>query len=49
MRDKFVAHSVVDKKEEMAPFLRTTLSHPALLTTIVSSSHDGMSISHKAR
>jgi predicted O-methyltransferase YrrM len=45
----FVAHNVVNKKHEMEPFLRTILSHPALLTTIVSPSHEGMSISYKAR
>ena len=45
----FVAHNVVNKKNEMEPFLRTILSHPALLTTIVSPSHEGMSVSYKTR
>lgn len=45
----FVAHNVVNKKDEMEPFLRTILTHPALLTTIVSPSHEGMSVSYKAR
>jgi predicted O-methyltransferase YrrM len=45
----FVAHNVVNKKDEMEPFLRTILTHPALLTTIVSPSHEGMSISYKTR
>ena len=45
----FVAHNVVNKKDEMAPFLRTILTHPALLTTIVSPSHEGMSVSYKTR
>jgi predicted O-methyltransferase YrrM len=45
----FVAHNVVNKKDEMEPFLRTVLTHPALLTTIVSPSHEGMSISYKTR
>jgi predicted O-methyltransferase YrrM len=45
----FVAHNVVNKKDEMEPFLRTILTHPTLLTTIVSSSHEGMSISYKTR
>lgn len=45
----FVAHNVVNKKDEMEPFLRTILTHPALLTTIVSPSHEGMSVSYKTR
>lgn len=45
----FVAHNVVNKKDEMEPFLRTILSHPALLTTIVSPSHEGMSVSYRTR
>lgn len=45
----FVAHNVVNKKDEMEPFLRTILAHPALLTTIVSPSHEGMSVSYKTR
>jgi predicted O-methyltransferase YrrM len=44
----FVAHNVVNKKNEMEPFLRTVLTHPALFTTIVSPSHEGMSVSYKA-
>lgn len=43
----FVAHNVVNKKHEMEPFLRTVLAHPALFTTIVSPSHEGMSVSYK--
>jgi predicted O-methyltransferase YrrM len=45
----FVAHNVVNKKTEMEPFLRTILTHPALFTTIVSPSHEGMSVSYKIR
>jgi len=45
----FVAHNVINKKDEMEPFLRTILTHPALLTTIVSPSHEGMSVSYKTR
>jgi len=45
----FVAHNVVNKKDEMEPFLRTILTHPALLTTIVSPSHEGMSVSYTTR
>ena len=45
----FVAHNVVNKKSEMEPFLRTVQSHPALFTTIVSPSGEGMSVSYKVR
>jgi predicted O-methyltransferase YrrM len=45
----FVAHNVVNKKSEMEPFLRTILTHPALFTTIVSPSGEGMSVSYKKR
>ena len=45
----FVAHNVVNKKNEMEPFLRTVLSHPGLFTTIVSPSGEGMSVSYKIR
>lgn len=44
----FVAHNVVNKKNEMEPFLRTILTHPGLFTTVVSPSHEGMSVSYKA-
>ncbi len=45
----FVAHNVVNKKNEMEPFLRTILTHPALYTTIVSPSGEGMSVSYKTK
>jgi predicted O-methyltransferase YrrM len=45
----FVAHNVVNKRSEMEPFLRTVLTHPALYTTIVSPSGEGMSVSYKTR
>src|SRR5512134_3800300 len=45
----FVAHNVVNKKSEMGPFLDTIHSHPALFTTIVSPSGEGMSLSYRAR
>jgi caffeoyl-CoA O-methyltransferase len=45
----FVAHNVVNKKNEMEPFLRTVLTHPSLYTTIVSPSGEGMSVSYKVR
>ena len=45
----FVAHNVVNKRNEMEPFLKTVLTHPALYTTIVSPSGEGMSVSYKVR
>jgi predicted O-methyltransferase YrrM len=45
----FVAHNVVNKKNDMEPFLRTVLTHPSLFTTIVSPSHEGMSVSYRIR
>jgi predicted O-methyltransferase YrrM len=45
----FVAHNVVNKKNEMGPFLETIHSHPSLFTTIVSPSGEGMSLSYRTR
>ena len=45
----FVAHNVVNKKNEMEPFLRTVQTHPSLYTTIVAPSGEGMSVSYKTR
>ena len=45
----FVAHNVVNKKNEMEPFLRTVQTHPSLFTTIVSPSGEGMSVSYKTQ
>jgi predicted O-methyltransferase YrrM len=45
----FVAHNVVNKRNEMEPFLRTVQAHPSLFTTIVSPSGEGMSVSYKTR
>ena len=45
----FVAHNVVNKKSEMETFLRTVQNHPALFTTIVSPSGEGMSVSYKIK
>ena len=42
----FVAHNVVNKRSEMADF-PTIWKNPALLTTIVSPSSEGMSVSVK--
>jgi hypothetical protein len=40
---------VVNKKNEMEPFLRTILAHPSLFTTIVSPSGEGMLVSYKTK
>jgi predicted O-methyltransferase YrrM len=45
----FVAHNVVNKRDEMQPFLGTILRHPSLFTTVVSPSHEGMSVSYKTK
>lgn len=45
----FVAHNVVNKKNEMTDFLTTIHAHPRLFTTIVSPSGEGMSVSYKTR
>jgi predicted O-methyltransferase YrrM len=45
----FVAHNVVNKKNEMEPFLQAVQTHPSLFTTIVSPSGEGMSVSYKTR
>jgi caffeoyl-CoA O-methyltransferase len=43
----FLAHNVVNKQSEMADFLKTIHTSPALLTTIVSPGSEGMSVSYK--
>ena len=45
----FVAHNVVNKQSEMKPFLEAIQGNPAVFTTIVSPSSEGMSISYKVR
>jgi predicted O-methyltransferase YrrM len=45
----FLAHNVVNKKSEMEPFLAAILSHPGLLTSVVSPGSEGMSLSYKRR
>ena len=46
-RGLFVAHNVVNKKNEMTDFLDAVHAHPSLWTTIVSPSSEGMSVSLK--
>jgi len=41
----FVAHNVVNKRDEMTDFLDAVHAHPSLWTTIVSPSGEGMSVS----
>jgi predicted O-methyltransferase YrrM len=43
----FVAHNVVNKREDMLDFLSTIDTHPDVLTSIVSPGSEGMSISVK--
>lgn len=45
----FVAHNVLNKKDEMGDFLATIGSHPQLLTTIVAPSGEGVSVSMKRK
>ena len=45
----FLAHNVVNKKNEMEPFLSTIQSHPDLFTAIVSPGSEGMSVSYKIK
>jgi caffeoyl-CoA O-methyltransferase len=48
-RGLFVAHNVLNKKDEMGDFLTTIGSHPQLLTTIVAPSGEGVSVSLKRK
>ena len=43
----FVAHNVINKRDEMGDFLDVIQKHPSLWTTIVSPSGEGMSVSLK--
>ena len=45
----FVAHNVINKRNEMGDFLDVVLKHPALWTTIVSPSGEGMSVSMRVK
>jgi caffeoyl-CoA O-methyltransferase len=45
----FLAHNVVNKEAEMRAFLAAIQNDPAILTTIVRPSGEGMSVSYKAR
>ena len=45
----FLAHNVINKKNEMADFLKTIHSHPAAYTTTVAPGHEGISMTYKAK
>jgi len=45
----FVAHNVVNKRDELEGFLATVRAHPQLFTTIVQPSGEGMSVSYRVR
>lgn len=45
----FLAHNVINKKNEMADFLRAIETHPAAYSTTVSPGHEGISITYKTR
>jgi predicted O-methyltransferase YrrM len=45
----FTAHNVINKKNDMKPFLDTVQNHKGLFTTIVAPSGEGISISYKTR
>ena len=48
-RGLFLAHNVVNKQAEMRDFLDAIKNDPRLLSTIVSPSGEGMSVSVRAR
>jgi len=41
----FLAHNVVNKRDEMRDFLTAIETNPEVMTTLVSPSHEGMSVS----
>lgn len=45
----FLAHNVVNKRSEMPDFLSAIENNPQILTTIVSPSGEGMSVSYRLR
>jgi predicted O-methyltransferase YrrM len=45
----FLAHNVVNKKNEMKDFLAVIASHPQAFTTTVSPGHEGISMTYKKR
>ena len=49
VRGLFLAHNVVNKRDEMGDFLQTIQTHPDLFTSIVSPSGEGVSVSMRLR
>jgi predicted O-methyltransferase YrrM len=49
VRGLFLAHNVVNKRDEMGDFLSAIRNHPSALTTVVSPSFEGMSITMKLK
>jgi caffeoyl-CoA O-methyltransferase len=45
----FLAHNVINKKNEMRDFLSAIASHPQALNTTVSPGHEGISMTYKKR
>jgi caffeoyl-CoA O-methyltransferase len=45
----FLAHNVINKRNEMLDFLEAIARHPQALTTTVSPGHEGISITYKRR
>jgi len=45
----FLAHNVINKKNEMLDFLSAIDTHPMALNTTVSPGHEGISITYKKR
>jgi caffeoyl-CoA O-methyltransferase len=45
----FLAHNVINKKNEMLDFLAAIEKHPMTLTTTVSPGHEGISMTYKKR
>jgi predicted O-methyltransferase YrrM len=45
----FLAHNVINKKNEMRDFLAAIVTHPQALNTTVSPGHEGISMTYKKR
>ncbi len=45
----FLAHNVINKKNDMLDFLAAIQAHPQALTTTVSPGHEGISMTYKTR
>ena len=43
----FLGHNVINKRDEMADFLKTIHTSPAVISSIVSPSGEGMSVTYK--